>query len=230
MTTPATPTPVETARVARTPALASYIDQLKILEVEANPLMRIDLGSLLALPGVCEPPPIEDLCQRTKAGMLKLVEQGVGNLERMRFREGVVLGKELKVQCKLVLGHVRAVGEKTPKVVEDYRDRLAAKICELTGSGMAGVDPDVLAREVALFAERRDVTEELSRLKSHVEQFLSESDSPEPAGRKLDFIAQEMLREANTIASKANDAEIACSAVEIKTAIDRIKEQVQNIE
>jgi len=211
-------------------ALTSYIEQLKVLEVEANPTMRIDLAALLALPGVCEPPPIEDLCQRTKAGLMKLVEGALENLARMRSREGGALGKELKAHCKLLLKQVGVVHQKSPKVVEDYRDRLTARIRELTGSGTAGVDPDVLAREVALFAERCDVREELARLKSHVEQFLSASDSPDPAGRKLDFIAQELLREANTIASKANDADVARAAVEMKTAIDRIKEQVQNIE
>jgi uncharacterized protein (TIGR00255 family) len=83
---------------------------------------------------------------------------------------------------------------------------------------------------VAIFAERSDINEEISRLTGHVEQFRAAMDSDEPAGRKLDFIAQEMLREANTIASKANDSEIARAAVEMKTAIDRIKEQVQNAE
>lgn len=220
----------QAAHRVNTAALASYIEQLKVLEVDANPTMRIDLAALLALPGVCEPPPIEDLCQQTKAGLMKLVEQALADLARMRSREGGALGKELKAHCKLLLKQAGVVNQKAPKVVEDYRDRLTARIGELTGTGTAGVDPGVLAREVALFAERCDVTEELARLKSHVEQFLSAADSPEPAGRKLDFIAQELLREANTIASKANDAEVARAAVEMKTAIDRIKEQVQNIE
>ena len=92
------------------------------------------------------------------------------------------------------------------------------------------VDPEHLAREVAIFAERCDIAEEIARLRVHVEQFRSAVASPEPAGRKLDFIAQEMLREANTIASKANDSRIAQAVVEIKTAVDRIKEQVQNVE
>jgi uncharacterized protein (TIGR00255 family) len=220
----------QAAHRVNTAALTSYIDQLKVLQVEANPSMRIDLAALLALPGVCEPPPIEELCQQTKAGLMKLVEQALENLAHMRSREGGALGKELKTHCKLLLKQVAVVHQKAPKVVEDYRDRLTSRIRELTASGTAGVDPDVLAREVALFAERCDVTEELARLKSHVEQFLSAADSPEPAGRKLDFIAQEFLREANTIASTGNDAEVARAAVEMKTAIDRIKEQVQNIE
>jgi uncharacterized protein (TIGR00255 family) len=220
----------QAAHRINTAALANYIDQLKVLQVDANPLMRIDLAALLMLPGVCEPPPIDDLCQKTKAGLMKLVEAALADLARMRSREGAALGKELKAHCKLLLKQVGIVTQKAPKIVLDYRDRLAARVSDLMGAGTAGVDPDVLAREVALFAERCDVTEELARLKSHVEQFLSAADSPDPAGRKLDFIAQELLREANTIASKSNDAEVARAAVEMKTAIDRIKEQVQNIE
>jgi uncharacterized protein (TIGR00255 family) len=211
-------------------ALSSYLQQIKAMEVDANPTLRIDLGTLLSLPGVCEPPPMEELCERTKAGLLALVEKALGSLDVMRHREGATLGKELAAHCKGILKHAKAVKKRSPRVVEDYRDRLVDRVRELTGSGKVAVDPDSLAREIAMFAERADVAEELSRLQSHVEQFLSAAGSPQPAGRKLDFIAQEMLREANTVASKANDAEIAHAAVEMKTAIDRIKEQVQNVE
>ena len=92
------------------------------------------------------------------------------------------------------------------------------------------IDQDQLAREVAIFADRSDVAEEISRLTHHVEQFRRTVEAAGPTGRKLDFIAQEMLREANTIASKANSSEVVSTVVEIKTAIDRIKEQVQNVE
>ena len=92
------------------------------------------------------------------------------------------------------------------------------------------LDEDTLAREVAIFAERSDISEELSRLESHLVQFLQSCDSDEQAGRRLDFIGQELLREANTIGSKALDAEIARWVVDIKCLIDRIKEQVQNVE
>jgi uncharacterized protein (TIGR00255 family) len=220
----------QAAHRVNTAALSSYLAQLKVLEVEANPTLRIDLGSLLSLPGVCEPPPLEDLCERTKDGLLELVEKALEDLDRMRSREGTALGKELKAHCKMLLKEAKTVEARSPVVVADYRDRLTARVRDLMGAGTAGVDPDVLAREVALFAERADVTEELARLQSHVEQFLAAAESPDPAGRKLDFIAQEMLREANTVASKANDAPIARAAVEMKTAIDRIKEQVQNVE
>jgi uncharacterized protein (TIGR00255 family) len=114
--------------------------------------------------------------------------------------------------------------------VKDYQQRLSERVAELTNAGKIVVDSEVLAREVAVFAERCDVAEEINRLKGHLKHFRQSFDVPEPAGRKLDFLAQEMLRETNTIASKANDAEIARATVEMKTAVDRIKEQVQNAE
>jgi len=101
---------------------------------------------------------------------------------------------------------------------------------ELIGDGRLQLELADIKREVALFAERCDINEEITRLSSHLDQFEKLCESDEQAGRKLDFLAQEMLREANTIASKANDAAVAHHIVEIKGAIDRLKEQVQNVE
>ena len=103
-------------------------------------------------------------------------------------------------------------------------------MAELTARAKIDIDEESLAREVALFAERSDIAEEISRLSAHLAQFTQACEATEPMGRKLDFIAQEMLREANTIASKAGDAQIARAVVDIKTAIDRIKEQAANVE
>ena len=115
-----------------------------------------------------------------------------------------------------------------PRVVDRLRQRLATALKEL-GATVSDAD---LVREVAIFAERSDIAEEVARLSGHVAQFRSviDASNPQPAGRTLDFLAQEMLREANTIASKSGDVEISRRVVEIKTAIDRIKEQAQNAE
>jgi uncharacterized protein (TIGR00255 family) len=115
-------------------------------------------------------------------------------------------------------------------VIQEYHERLSARVKQLTEQARLQIDQEALGREVAIFAERSDIAEEISRLTGHVEQFRQTVDAPEPSGRKLDFIAQEMLREANTIASKAGDTDIGRAVVDIKTAIDRIKEQVQNAE
>jgi uncharacterized protein (TIGR00255 family) len=211
-------------------ALQRYLDELKPLEIDANPAIRIDLGSLLQLPGVCEPQPLDEAVERSRDGMLGLVSQAVEGVMAMRRAEGKGLRADVMARCGEIEANLEIVCQRAPLVVQDYHERLAARVKELTNAAKVDIDEEYLAREVAVFAERCDVAEEISRLRSHLEQFRGAADSPEPAGRKLDFIAQEMLREANTIASKANDAEIARAVVEIKTAIDRIKEQVQNVE
>jgi len=211
-------------------ALRSYLEQLKIVEIDADPTMRVDLGLLLQLPGVCEPPPAEEICQATHDGLMELITEALEKLVRMRLHEGQSLKDDLLAQCGVVEANLATVRERSPQVVRDYQERLASRVQELTNAGRVEIDADALAREVAIFAERSDIAEEASRLTSHLGQFRRTLDAAGPAGRKLDFIAQEMLREANTIASKANDSEIAGAVVEIKTAVDRIKEQVANVE
>ncbi len=212
-----------------TTVLKSYIDQLRTLDV-GNPMCRVDLATLVALPGVCEPPSFEGLVDSTREGLLALVAQAVEALAAMRRKEGDNTKADLLGNCDEIEKHLAAIAEVSPQVVVDYHERLATRVAELTRAGKVKIDEDLRAREVALFADRCDIAEEMTRLRAHVGQFRQTGDSPEPAGRKLDFIAQEMLREANTIASKANNAEIGRHVVDIKTAIDRIKEQVQNVE
>ncbi len=210
--------------------LSNYLDQLRMIDAEGNPMLRVDLATLMQLPGVCEPPSLEGLVESTREGLLALVAQAIENLANMRRKEGDNLKADLLGNCEEVERNLAAIAEVAPKVVVDYHDRLAVRVAELTRAAKINIDEDLLAREVAIFADRCDIAEEITRLRAHVEQFRQTGDSPEPAGRKLDFIAQEMLREANTIASKANSAEIGRHVVDIKTAIDRIKEQVQNVE
>jgi uncharacterized protein (TIGR00255 family) len=124
---------------------------------------------------------------------------------------------------------ITAVAERAPGVLADWRDRLRARVDELAANVGTTVNDADLAREVVLFTERSDVTEELNRLRSHLDQFRLTLQGETSAGRTLEFLAQEMLREANTIAAKANDADIAQQAVLIKGELDRIKEQIQNV-
>ncbi len=211
-------------------ALSSYIEQLKLLEIEGNPTLRIDLASLLQLPGVAEPPPMDELVEASREGLMDMIRQALDDLLVMREKEGQALGEELQSQLKLIEQRLAEIAPRTGQVVREYQERLTARVAELTEAARIRIDEESLAREVAIFAERSDIAEEMQRLTTHIAQFRKAMGSPEPAGRKLDFIAQEMLREANTIASKSNDAQIASAVVDIKTAIDRIKEQVQNAE
>lgn len=149
-------------------------------------------------------------------------------LAAMRAREGEALARDLSARLDTVEGLVAAVAERAPRVVEAYRARLAERVEELTRGVPA--DPGRLAQEVALFADRTDVAEEITRLRSHVAQARALLASDEPAGRKLDFLVQEMHREANTIGSKSQSADISGHVVALKAEIERMREQVQNVE
>ncbi len=115
-------------------------------------------------------------------------------------------------------------------VVRAYHEKLKARVNQMVSDAKLSLSDSDLLKEVALFADRADISEEIARLGGHLDQFVAVCEKEDQAGRKLDFISQEMLREANTIASKANDSTIARLTVDIKSSIDRIKEQVQNVE
>jgi uncharacterized protein (TIGR00255 family) len=149
-------------------------------------------------------------------------------LVAMREREGTALARDLEMRLAVVEGIAARLAELSPSSVEDYRARLHERVAELS-RGLAP-DPARLATEVALFADRTDVTEELTRLASHVGQMRGLLASGEPAGRKMDFLVQEMHREANTVGSKSQSAEAAAAVVSLKAEIERMREQVQNVE
>jgi uncharacterized protein (TIGR00255 family) len=149
-------------------------------------------------------------------------------LVAMRGREGEALSRDLESRLTTVEELVARVAEQAPRVVEAYRTRLAERVAELARG--VSTDPTRLAQEVALFADRTDVAEEVTRLRSHVAQARALLASGEPAGRKLDFVVQEMHREANTIGSKSQSADLSGVVVSLKAEIERMREQVQNVE
>jgi len=149
-------------------------------------------------------------------------------LKAMRAKEGAKLYEDLYGKCAAVESIASGIAERAPKVVEEYRIKLNERIEKLLGA--ADVDKARLATEVALFADKAGIDEEIVRLGSHVAQFRAMLDGSEPAGRRLDFIVQEMNREFNTIGSKANDGEIVNLVISGKGEIEKIREQVQNIE
>ena len=218
----------EAAHDVNTAALRRYVEQLR--DLDAGQTVRIDLASILLLPGVCSPPETGHLRERTESGLLDLIDRALAALVTMRHEEGKALAEDLRRHCRLIETGVARVAAAAPEVLRLYHERLTKRVEELLDSGRARIDDQTLAREVAVFAERSDIAEEISRLTGHLAQFAQALTAEGPVGRKLDFIAQEMLREANTVASKANDAGVAREVVDIKTAVDRIKEQVQNVE
>ena len=148
----------------------------------------------------------------------------------MRAGEGARLVEDLMANCNVMTEKLELIRQRSPEVVKEYHDKLEKRTKELLATGQLQIDAEIIARETVIFADRCDIAEELTRLQSHIQQFSEHCQSDQNAGRKLDFISQEMLREANTIASKASDAQISQWVIDVKCAIERIKEQVQNIE
>lgn len=160
--------------------------------------------------------------------LLSAVKSGVETLEVMRSREGKALLDDLRKRLENLAVLADRVAQRAPLVVSDYSVRLKERLAQLIADNSVGEER--LAQEVAIMADRCDITEELVRFDSHLKQFDSTLSLVEPVGRKMDFLLQEMSREVNTMGSKANDAEIAFHVVELKTEIEKIREQVQNIE
>ena len=214
-------------------ALERYIEQIRRSPMVAKGEVKIDVASLLSLPGVLQPPANEEArLHRARAAFLPLLDKACTGLEQMREVEGRALLEDLLRQRDLIAGLLKMIAERAPGVVAEYETRLQTRIQTMLQAADLRVEPVELIREIAVYAEKTDIAEEVSRLSGHIEQFsqLLTSRADRPVGRTLDFLSQEMLREANTIASKSPNSEISRAIVEIKGAIDRIKEQVQNVE
>ncbi len=214
-------------------ALERYVEQLQNVPQVAAGKVDLNIAALLALPGVLQPPADEEeRLAQARVALVNLVERACGSLIRMREKEGQIILNDLLQHREVISARLKLISERAPKVMAEYEARLKGRIQTMIQDLGVAVEAVDVVREIAIAAERADTSEEITRLGGHIEQFrqmLDEAD-PKPIGRTLDFLTQEMLREANTIASKCNDAEIARWTVEVKGAIDRIKEQVQNVE
>lgn len=204
--------------------------QLKTLAADLA-LTPPTIDAVAALPGVV----VTDVSavaddDATLEFLKRLVGQALTALQEMRLHEGHALATDIGGRLQTIHRLAEQTENRSPVVVKDYQQRLVDRIRELLTTAPAHPDELDLSREVAMFADRSDITEEITRLKHHIRQFDQAMRKVGEAGRRLDFIAQEMLREANTIASKCNDAEIGGWVIEMKAEIDKIKEQVQNIE
>jgi len=189
---------------------------------------EVTLGEILTAEGVVG---LEERNVDLPAARLALsaaLTEALGSLVAMREREGDALAQDLTGRLDGIEELVQLIERLSPQRVEHYRQRLAERVAELA-RGVA-VDPARLATEVALLADRLDVSEEVTRLRSHFAQMRALMVGSEPAGRKMDFLVQEMNREVNTVGSKAQSAEIAAAVVSLKAEIERMREQVQNLE
>lgn len=158
------------------------------------------------------------------------VRQALENLVAMRETEGGNIHGDFIYRADLIAQKLALIEERSPMVVEEYQAKLSERLTNLLAEHNIAMEPERLLQEVAIFADRTSITEEIVRLKSHIKQFKTIIASDQPVGRKLDFLIQEFNREANTIASKANDYTLAQIVVEIKAEIEKIREQIQNIE
>jgi uncharacterized protein (TIGR00255 family) len=216
-----------------TVALRSYRDQLRELlgtgsDAGAN---ATGFAALLGLPGVVEEArpaacdPRDDWPE-----IARVVTSALDELETARAREGRAMAEELQALGRSVESGLARIAHRGPLVVQSYQKRLVERIGALVQDQGVTVEPKDLIREVAILADRSDISEEIVRLRAHLLQYHEVLREPESAGRKLEFVVQEIGREVNTVGSKANDVEISRNVVEIKGVLERIRELVQNVE
>jgi uncharacterized protein (TIGR00255 family) len=192
---------------------------------------QVTLEALLQLPGAiieksrAGPDPHDDW-----ATVERVLRQALAAVNKMRADEGAALLAYLASNGHQIEQFLMKVAKRAPEVSASYQTRLAQRVNKSLAELNVTVEPSDLVREVSLFVDRSDISEELVRLRSHLVQFAEALQLPESSGRKLEFIVQEMGREVNTIGSKANDAEISRYVIEIKSALERIREQIQNVE
>ncbi len=206
----------------------AYVEALRGAAKKLN--LRDDLGvsELARLPGVLHYEPLDEDVRKAWPLVEQAVARALEALQRMRAREGAALRRDLSKRLDILAAGVAVIRREAPQVAERYRKNLRERLAK-AGLVEGGSD-DKLQRELVLFADRSDITEELTRLDSHLAQARKLISQAEPSGRSLDFLAQEFFREINTVGSKANDALIAAQVVTFKAELERLREQVQNVE
>lgn len=222
-----------------TELLTSYCRQLQqVQENLGSDVASIDLASLMTLPGVIVNSrevrrDDDELWQFVREAIVRAIQ----NLNEMRLTEGANMAESLHADCGQIRRRLDRIAERAPLAADVYRTRLENKIRRVLAEHAIESQPIDLLREVQIYSDRADISEEITRLGSHLKMFdgilLGDVDAdgkPEPTGRKLDFVIQEMFRETNTIGSKAADSEVSGEVVEIKCAIERMRELVQNLE
>ena len=225
------------ARIQRKDAAASrideeqfrlYLEQIRSIQARNGLTQDVDATSILRLPNVVSS--ADEEIVGSSAELVAVVDQAVAALDQMRASEGARLARYLEERLAIIEAAVERIAARAPQRLIEQRERLRAAIKELTDG--VGIDEQRLAQEVAILADRLDVAEELSRFHSHFAAVRSTlaSASAEGVGKRLGFLLQELLREANTTGSKANDATILQDVILIKEELERIREQVENLE
>lgn len=212
------------------PLVRGYVSALRRAQEATGVDGMLDLSLIARLPGAIQSAALgPDLIEQLATGLTTALGQALENLEQMRLAEGTELAAELTLRLEHIARRVTEVEAMVPQVVKEYQQKLERRITDLIRD-KGEVDPARLAQEAAFLADRSDVTEEIARLKSHLTQFSQLVGAQGELGKQMDFLTQEMNREANTILSKSGDVPITQAALAIKMEVEKIKEQVQNVE
>jgi len=211
--------------------LDSYRQQLLGLQNRWGANREVPIENLLILPGVVN----EKLSDPSAAEadwpiIERTLVAALDQLAKMRRDEGQAMAADLASNCRSIAGVLKQIAVRAPLVVDAFRARLTERIRTALAEHELVLNPADLVREISIYAERSDISEEIVRLDSHLMQFQEIMAGQESAGRKLEFLTQEMLREINTIGSKSSDVEIARHVIEIKATIERLREMIQNVE
>jgi uncharacterized protein (TIGR00255 family) len=224
------PASVDTCRL-NAPRLMAYWRQLNDLAVNFNLPKPASLESLLALPDVVDERASDiDVAEHDWPLIDNALAAAMDNLARMRQEEGQAMAADLRLNCRTIADQLSLIAARAPQTVEAYRTRLEERLKKILAEHDIALETADVIREISIFAERSDISEEIVRLRSHLEQFETIMGLEESSGRKLEFVIQEMFRETNTIGSKSSDVDIARCVIEIKTAIERLREMIQNVE
>ena len=210
------------------PLLKGYFDALSYIADELGLKNEPDAIAMSRFPDVLSVEKRELDADAVAEGIKNITEQALCDFDRMREREGEKLRDDVMSKLKTIGSLVSTVEKTAPQTVADYRERLVQKMNEVLGT--AGIDESRILAEAALFADKVAVDEETVRLRSHMSQLETMINGSSPTGRKIDFLIQEFNREANTIGSKCQNADIAYAVVDLKSEIEKIREQIQNIE
>jgi len=213
------------------PLIAGYINALKQLQQDFDIAGELDINVLARIPGALQPAR-NGIDDRMTTALEQALDQALDELEKMRQQEGEALKNELRDRVRKIESLVPVIEASAAGLADAYRLRLQKRIGELLNRGgqIVEVDPVRLAQEVAYLADRSDVSEEMVRLRSHLSQFQEALDAPGEAGKMLDFLLQELNREANTTLSKSTDLVIKEAGLAIKAEVEKLREQVQNVE
>lgn len=213
-----------------TGAIGQYWNQIREISRNLGTHPPSDLGALLHLPGIVG----DDESRVVEEADWPLLEQvltdALTNLQEFRRKEGEFMANELRLLCTVIEENAEQIAQRAPTIITEYRDRLKQRVNDLLAMNGVQVSDNDLIREVSLFADRCDITEELTRLRSHLQQYRALLGSEGSNGRKLEFLGQELFREINTTGSKANNIEIAHRVVEMKAAIEKMREIILNVE